>query len=474
MDSSIVIDGLGVAQYRRVEYTGAQLSAAYIANLETLKRILDKRPDATPPGTVTAADYDSLMTALGNLQAIARNGVTEGIPPSTYYLTYEMAQSLNMIVRSLSVVGIGIDGGGLDPSIKIQLLQNWQNLAGFGIADLLIHSVATTATSRSLQSMIELEYVKEGNELIANQLASLQEALETTQSIIEALTIIQGISNQITVTNRGKFAFPPTSNADLPINALKVFEEYAADHLGASDPPDRPVNYPSTQPWPPSDFESDFTKMRNAYNDDRAQAISIAGASSGPEYEAAFNSLHGYTDAIKDFMGDDSLTRFSSFYKIAASAQFSQIFPTATPANSAATQLITAKNRLIAQLLELESQSSTTRNTPNSLANFIFKVATDISTAFVGATTSAQKLEAVKQWILDNQQYRLSEPGANLAGNIQDAITQAIKGAESLNDSQKQEVSRYLLLFEQFYKSSSEVLQKINQIVQKIATGISR
>lgn len=469
------IDGLGTIQYKRVEYTSTEVGSIFTSNLQTLKRILDQRPDATPPGMVTEDDYDALLATLRNLQALAKNGITDSQTSQTYYLTAEMAQSLDMVMRSLSAVGITLDTAGLSSSQKVQLLQNWQSLSGFGVENVVSNAIASVALPPSLQSMLELEYVKAGNEIISGQLANLEEAVRTTQDILKTLAVIEGISNQITVTNKQEdFKFPPDKNGDLPLESIQLYEFYAAEHLNAGNtppPPLRPANY--TGPWPPEGYVTDFTRMRNAYMADFSEAKAIASAQ-GITVQSAFNGLHRYSNAIKAY-ANSNLDRFGIFYKIAASTHFTQIIPVATPVSGAVTQLLAAKSALMGELIQLERQSSTSRDTPNSLANLIFKVITDMSSHGLIANPNPDTLlHNLKSWILDSQQIKLSAPNSNTAGSIQDNIMSAIKGAQSLNDSQKIEVKRYLFLFEQFYKSSSVILQQINDLLGKIAKGLYR
>lgn len=471
--TTMTIEGLGSVKYNINEYIDQPVFAAYQDYMEAIKAIYDKRisnPDynGTP---LTAADYDNLINALNSLSDLAKNGLR--IQPSgstlsyTGYMGKEMAQRLDLVMRSLQAAGINYGAStGLSDSQKIELIQNWQSLAGYGVEAILEEATAPPSSvyyTRSLQSMVELEYVKEGNDLIAINLSDLEETLRIDNDILKTLTVVQNISNQIKVENTGSptFAFPPTKNGDLPHLAQEII---------------------GTLPGDDQDQES----IREGYYQDLGIAQQRALARnpvSQAEYEQftqeEFDKLSTFADRIRgntDSNGDE-LTKFMQLYKIAASAQFTQVFPTATPTSSALSELLTAKTDLMNQLAQLEAAApDASRSVVNSLAYFVYKVALDISAAFQGVNPSDISLmtTALKKWILDNQDKAINSTEGEKTGDIQQNITQAIQAAENLNDTQKEKVRNYMFIFEQFYRSSSAILQKVTQLIERMAQGISR
>ena len=87
--------------------------------------------------------------------------------------------------------------------------------------------------------------------------------------------------------------------------------------------------------------------------------------------------------------------------------------------------------------------------------------------------SAQQKASALVRWIIDNYDKRQGVD-ANLGGAAQQNVTFAITSAQSLNDTQKEDVRRFLFVFEEYYKSASAMLQAITQIIQKMAQGISK
>jgi hypothetical protein len=398
------IPGVGPVPVSQTEYTSGEVVKTYQTNMELLASIFNKRQNVIDainqhnlnfpnapipvPSLATGNDLDTLASAVSQLTNLLHKGEVSGTPPNTYvsYLPQDTALKLGLVLQSLQAVGItsNLATGSMTDASKLALLQQWQSLAGVGVEQVIQNALTLkdTAPTRTLQSMIELEYVKQGNDIIFTHLGSLEDALRTTQNLLDTLGTIQSISNQVTA---------PT----------------------------------------PEGFNLDF----------------VPGTPAG----------------------------FPSDYKAYASAYFRFRSAIPTPTSTAAQDLLRAKDNLKTQLALIMQQTQNASAT-NSLGAFVANVIRDISAVFVGADLNdkTQLNIRVSAWILDHQNAPLGTPDAVLAGKIQDNLTQAIQSAQSLNDTQKEDVRRFLFIFEEFYKSSSAVLQKITQIVEKMAQGISR
>lgn len=466
---TMVITGIGVIQYNPAEYVDQPVVESFNSYINTIKSIFDQR-DSNPAynGTappLTSTDYQQLISAVNGLTDLAKNGlsITTSPPPLTYtgFISQNMASSLDLIVRSLQAAGINPSSTAvLSSDEQVLLLQNWQSLAGYGVEQILESALNPSFSvyyTRTLQSMVELEYVKEGNDLIYSNLSFLEDALSTSDDILKTMTVVQNISNEISVASPRAFAFPPSSNGQIPITAQTLIFN-SADDTGEDD-------------------------IVTAYIADHNLAHANALARN-PQDQAEldqftqeeFDKLSDFAQAIKDAV-KGSNTLFERYYKMAASTQFTQVSPTPNPTSTAADELLTAKNSLMSELASLEAQNpEATRSVVNSLAYFVYRVALDISAAFVGVNVSnvSAMTKAVTTWIMDNQDKALASPQAQDTGAIQQNITQAIQAAESLNDTQKQEVNRYMFLFQQFYTSSSAILQKVTQIIERMAQKIAQ
>ncbi|WP_039359913.1 hypothetical protein [Candidatus Protochlamydia amoebophila] len=480
MSANFTIDGIGSVPSNVAEYTSGSVVKAYLESINIIAEIFNRRssnPNSSD-SPLSDTDFDNLIAAMNKLRDLAKNGVTDGNPPLTFYLTAEMATNLDLVFKSLKAAGIVLDV--TYPSGKTTLLESWQSLAGFGVQQIMNAATSvSTSSTRTLQSMVELEYVKQGNDLLAVKFQALEQSLKTTQGILDTLALIQGISNQVTITNKGDFAFPPTNNWQIPSTAVAQIQQAFNQIANGQDS---------------SDLINRMRNFQTTYNNDIATAKQNAAAN-GTTFSTEFSKLTNASKIMNDVVlhewtksegsGKDSSTEnmkieyYTKIYKVVASAQFTQVFPVATPTSTAATELLAAKQKLYQRLVDLEAISpANTRSVEGTLASMIFKVVQDISSAFLGldaSTATPEQLKtAVSKWIIDNQDQKISSQAGNNVGSIQDRITQAITAAQSLNDTEKENVRNYQFVFQQFYQSASTVLQKVTQIVEKLAQGISR
>jgi len=309
-----------------------------------------------------------------------------------------------------------------------------------------------------LQSLIELEYVKQGNDYIANHLVALEKQIETTQQILSNLTIVQNVINQVTVVPAAGFNFPPTLTSQIPSAAYALLK--TSTIIGTLS------------------IGGQTYTLTDCLATDAANARSIMTQHPDMTYLSALAKTQNYAAQCITNSVKDSVPNFLGVYKICASANFTQVFPTPTPTADAANSLLTAYQKLKDQLTNLESQSSQDRNVQNSLANFINQVVQDISakmiSPFPAGITDAQKTAAVSAYIMDNQNQKLSTSSGFQAGAIQSHLTNAISSTESLNDRQKADVNNYQFVFQQFYQSAADVLSKVTQVVESLAQAIAK
>jgi len=414
----VAIIGLGAVSVSIAEYQSLNVLKEYTDLLIPLKNVFQKP-------ALTATDYDLVISQINLLKMLAKDGVDDTNGKETFksFMNEDMAIKLNDIMRTLSVVGIPPDANAppLSPLEKVETLLAWRSLPQFSIdvlgmlnkalailpnayqytvdvvnpgTGLITQLNVQASPERTLQSMLQLEYVGVGNAQMAGKMGYLEEALKISQDVLVLLGGVQNIANQIQVNNR----IPPFA---LPT----VTEELREDVLA-----------------------------------------------------------------------------YRKAYKEAASAYFKQIFPSAVPVGNAAQKLLQSKQGLWTKMLELEEVSPQNgRNVAGTLANAIFSVIKDISAAFEGIVIdgnpnlNTQLFEAVKEWIIDNQDVLVSETGAQ--GNalaIQDRITNAIKTAENLEETQREDVRRYLFLFQEFYKSAAAMIELLEQMFSKITRGINK
>jgi hypothetical protein len=407
----VTIDG--VTYQANVEYTASQVGQAYQQYLQTFVDVFNMSASSATTN-ITQTTADQMSAAIQQLLDLAKNGlqvqVDPSLPPKTYYMTVEMANNVDLLVQSLKATGAA------DPTsaLTVEQAQQWKSLSA---ASPVISTILTAAISasgeanRSLQSLVELIYVKTGNQVLGDSMASLENALQITKDSLNILNDLQTMHNRITTYS--KSAFSSTFNLHRPA-------------VGSD----------------PSLFRNQYPSAASAYfgkpidpvlNPDLASTNAAGSTVPGVDFQAAL------------------------------------------------TQLITLRNRLqdeINQLIPVTSATSATVG--DTLLGKLQAVLKDLNTYFAvsgvpvtASTNTAAAFKAFKTWMLDNLDQH-SNANAGKAGLIQQNLTFAITAGESTNDSQKEQVRRYLYVFEEYYKSASAILQALTQIITKMAQNIAK
>lgn len=523
---SLDIEGLGQVSYNPItEYITRTASDYYLDKMGKLKEVID-----LPFQSVADSDYDKIVNAINQLKDYAQKGVA--IDGVIYYMSPEMLYRFNDVLKFMQAVGIPATG---TPD-KVQLVHNWRSLAPFGLKQTITDALAINTETHSLQSYVELEYVKAGNDMIGTELDSLEKQLAATDRILGELKVVQSIANQIKITSKD-FVFPPVNNGDIPFAAWKnlavgtvyrfqdqtvpgsnIFGLFdvggslhtAQDNISVSNK----IVAGFVKDWyaalggnvslgPNSDPDYWMKRIIDQFNLSGQVQTSVPGLyisryagvhhtetvgntsgeiwTDAPHFDiginfdypatpaqlAVFNSRITATTMLNErFAQPGGEISYMAAYQAIASASFTQLYPTAAPTATSATDLLAAKEAIIKILHDDFSADQV--DEVNSIGYLLRNVARDISAAFLSTPNN------VTNWILDNQDKKLGTPGAENVGNIASNITLAVQKAESTNDVQKEKVRQFMFMFEQFYKSASAVLQKVSQMIESMAQGIGR
>lgn len=248
------IDNFGPIQADpNAEYVISQLANPFNNAMKSLQTVLNT-PYVTPTDYSNA--YNAIITQLYTLQNLSANGTVwtldNGIPVQ-YYLPVNLAQVIDVVVRSLQAVGIGLNQP--PPSSIEQAIVTWQNLKGYGVGQVLTDAIFNSGDSaiHSLQSMIELQYVKYGNDTLMNSLSGLSTALTLNKDIISNLTALQNVVNQVQINlsgvgnvtaspdqpsgnTIGSINYPPLTAFDVPGSTIADKLQYATqlDSIGGN------------------------------------------------------------------------------------------------------------------------------------------------------------------------------------------------------------------------------------------------
>lgn len=419
----VTIDG---AEFQaHAEYTSNFVGEYYKERLRPFSDVFnlgitDESPDTDAiRATIESGSYHSDMeTAIEELLDLAANGIEDPNDPvdpnRKHFLSVEMSASLNQIIKSLKAAGASINGTSV--SISADDVVEWKSLSVNSDAIRQIVSFALDTAedqNRTLQALVELIYVKTGNEILTQNLNDLETALSTTKDSLKTLTSLQDLHNKIETTKKSQ-----------------SFESYAK------------------------------TIYSDGYNDRPSVFIHGTSGADGVAEEASdyFTELQPTVDVANLSNSDTALfldLRNDLIQQIAILSQTTPGAGTDSEAGSLLDKLRTVKDHIDAALEETDAMDNG---------------------VLVGDTDKVK--DALRYWILDNENDD-AELGDDLdppmePGQVQRELTGALSAAQSLNDSQKEEVRRYLFVFEEYYKSAAAILNKITQLLERMAQGIAR
>lgn len=537
------IDGVNVVT--TFERTSNKVSADFQTQMALLQTYLNSFTGATPgnppwspPANPTLAEVQAAITALRDL---AVKGETTNVDPNNpnsplkhYVLTDEMAQSLDVLFRTLNLAGVQFPSDGtspivfppqnLPPSYSSNWNIVWQDLA---VASPLVNNVFHAALQAvqdngSLQSMIELGYIKTANDVLGKQLSSLEGALDTTKGVLNALGNLQDLHNQVKIYN-SNFAFPYAGGGISDGSAY--VQQYRSAASGFFGSPLAPVLSGDYYQLP------DYLNFLSGRVADGSVSIVFGIVADvklapGTVVPPSFLSRYGMSlvepppnagfDTYRtedlphivlffnEFKAMSDINNSNGYYIVRGGAgtnftTSAQLFSKIQGQNPAASditalnlgkpaltgqinQLISLRNQLSAQIRTLSATTpSASLGDANSLYGRLQTVLADIKSVFVlgsgGQPTSSSPLSSTYAgflaWMEDSYNTR-NTTSSGSAGKIQQDLTNAITAGQSLNDTQKESVRRFLYVFEEYYKSASAILTKITQILERLAQGIAR
>jgi hypothetical protein len=299
------------------------------------------------------------------------------------------------------------------------------------------------------QALIELVYIQTANNLIGGAMGNLDSALNATQSILNILQALQNLHNDITVTSKSAFPFNYKTGSIL------------SPLLTAA----------TTKQGTPTVF-SHTTLIGGATGGITKTTTTPERVTFGPRATVFVSAGVNKQRTTQLGINADGITAYQQIYNKLASAYFGQaINPTfvfssinAPGYASFSSELQTLKNKLRVEISVLTKQTPpSARSDPQSLLGTLRKVYTDLPSNFQFST--------VEKWALDN--YNQQSSLSSQAGNIENDLTTAITAAQSLNDTQKENVREFLFIFQEYYQSAAAVLSTITQVIQMMAQKIS-
>lgn len=458
--------------FYQFESTDANVANFFVQNMSVLYEIFNRPVDSNgvsnPP--ITATDTANLQAAFTNLYNLAKGTSVVNVQTNPsgvvqqFFLTKDMVGSLDVLVRSLQAVGV------IDPTagITVDQLQRWKDfsLLTSAIQEAMTVAMRSTSTNRSIQAMIEMEYVAAGNDLVENKLTELETALSTTKDLLDLLADIQNARNNVITVQRSQSPLP-----------------FIVDNTGSGD----------TSEEQNQDYADDFQRLNSAFF-------------TAPQFPVPNSTLMGYSARYIYSVAVPKLSTLITGLTVPAfpPALSYKLFSAAltikyekflvpnsiTSAGEALfAKLLSYKARLSALLPQISAVLGSAAAQENSLYNRSLEVLNNLKTLFVGGTSGTpiqaedltgpsqdvERAKALFRWLTDSNSIADSlKVGSLQPGDAQTALSAAITSGEGLNDTQKEAVRNFLFVFEEFYKSASAALQRISQMIEKMAGNISR
>lgn len=194
---------------------------------------------AVPAAALTDTDYQDLQEAYQQLVLLAQ-GIQLPGESNVQRLNFQMAVSLDTLFKTLSVNGLDTlfqgAGASLTPAQQVAALQQWWNLAPAGLGNSIQSALTAGQSWQSIQAMIELDFVKQGNDLISSQLSGLQTQLNNTQTAVQLLTQLQNLYNEVTPANPGTFATPSGTGDTFVRNYISEGTNGSGSFTGFNNP----------------------------------------------------------------------------------------------------------------------------------------------------------------------------------------------------------------------------------------------
>ncbi len=439
--------------------TDSRVATYYASQIQVIYDVFSK-PSSDP---ITNTDLGNVQTAITNLVNLAQGNSTANVQTNPdgsvqrYFLTIDMVQSLDLLLRSFQAAGVT---SGTTPT-SLQTLQAWKDysLLAPSIQEALLEGLQATKTNRSIQSLVELDYVTAGNDLIDEKLSGLESALTLTKNLLDLMNNLQSAKNNVITMTRSASnePYPFATQATGNLSEASLNQQFASNYQGLNS-----LFYNSPQfPIP----NSNLVVYNSTY-----LVRSLVGGLFSLHYSLVTKPIGSIL--YEQFLVPKSLTAegmalFSQIlnYK----KQLSQFLPTL---------LSTLGPDAAADENSLYSRSKAILDNLNEV--FVAGAPTTLGgpvtyTLAQNITTAGDKAVALYRWLTDGNPisdlYRIN---TIQQGDVQKVLSQGITSAESLNDTQKESVRNFLFVFEEFYKSASAVLQRISQMIEKMASNISR
>jgi hypothetical protein len=301
----------------------------------------------------------------------------------------------------------------------------------------------------NLQALVELQYIRVGNEVMNSALTKLEQALTITQGSLDVLSSLQNLHNQLAIT----------AQSQLPFN-FSAGTQTVTIATGSNTTVTQPTTFTTTTTAFLTLFPCTVT-LTQASTRQSLSSIRTIVVNNADSYMAAYQALASvyYGQPIApifkvDMPASGSFPAINAVITSSTQPEFQQYVARITATKSAISGLI-SQLELITNAADGTTLLSKLKTVYNDLN------AVDLT-----------NFDSVRKWVIDNYDTTQGDQIVN-RGNIQQNITNAITAAQSSNTSQNEAVRRYMFVFEQYCQSAAAIINKLDQLFQKISRGIA-
>ena len=240
MGSTTQVTINGVTYTVNWEYTTGTVQNQALSSLQYLVQLLQQSDaSAVQSYLQNPTNLTNIRNALQNLASLVQNGANVNGQQS--YVTIHLAQTLDEIFKTFNAAGINLSfsNPALAQNITAGQLRAWWELA---LQSPTVNQAVQTAVSsaqtatRTLQSLVELDYIAYGNKLLADQLENMQKALGITNDVLNILSDLQTLHNQLGILSTQKlsdiFNLSGLNNAENPSAWIGMYLNAASTVFG--------------------------------------------------------------------------------------------------------------------------------------------------------------------------------------------------------------------------------------------------
>jgi hypothetical protein len=393
---------------------------------------------------------------------LVENGIKDA-DGKVSYPTQEMVYDIVVILGVMNQAGISVDG-----SVSITALETWQGMSHMNVIKADGKTVefkdfineAPKVTSGNLSADVQTFVLDNVYTSYMDKLGELGDATQMTNEILQALTQLLDLANNLKTSDVGTFNFPPDNAEDIKT----LYDTYATFFSQLTDKDGKPRPYTGTNTaYKGGSWSNAFN---NAYTTDSIAASKLMDNNPGMTYDEAMSQQHASSDLVKEFLNDKN-TKESDVNTLLESLK-TEVFSVSLEASGvnlvdSANQVLALKNQLKELLNELSPGGAPYET--NSLSFFLDKVIQDIDGAFGQPPYNDDGLAtSFTNWMQD-----IASPGSTTYYNL----NQAINSAKYMNNQQKQDLQTAMMTFQSLMKMGISMMEDMSKTIQSLASKVS-